>query len=99
MAKPTTRRNGRNGATHVAPKPRVSETAREQDGNGHVDAPAQSQRLPVLKTYKIYIGGKFPRTESGRYYLLKNPKTGEALANICQGSRKDFREAVLAARN
>src|SRR3954447_17750034 len=62
-------------------------------------ASAEGSRLPVLKTYKIYIGGKFPRTESGRFYVLKNPKTGEALANICQSSRKDFREAVVAARN
>jgi acyl-CoA reductase-like NAD-dependent aldehyde dehydrogenase len=54
-------------------------------------------RLPVLKTYKIYIGGKFPRTESGRYYLLKNTN-GAAIANICDCSRKDFREAVVAAR-
>ncbi|MDQ3440157.1 MAG: aldehyde dehydrogenase family protein [Planctomycetota bacterium] len=54
-------------------------------------------RLPVLKTYKIYVGGKFPRTESGRYYLLKSP-AGEPLANISQCSRKDFRDAVVAAR-
>jgi acyl-CoA reductase-like NAD-dependent aldehyde dehydrogenase len=59
---------------------------------------AEAARLPVLKTYKIYIGGKFPRTESGRYYTLKNPKTGAALANMCLCSRKDFREAVVAAR-
>lgn len=56
-----------------------------------------SPRLGVLKTYKLYIGGKFPRTESGRYYKLTAP-TGEVLANLCQGSRKDFREAVVAAR-
>ncbi|MFP5471771.1 MAG: aldehyde dehydrogenase family protein [Bacteroidia bacterium] len=54
-------------------------------------------RLEVQKTYKIYIGGKFPRTESGRYYKVKNTK-GELLANMCQCSRKDFREAVIAAR-
>ncbi|MGB1041488.1 MAG: aldehyde dehydrogenase family protein, partial [Flavobacteriales bacterium] len=54
-------------------------------------------RIEVLKTYKMYIGGKFPRTESGRYYTLKNKK-GEELANMCQGSRKDFRNAVVAAR-
>lgn len=54
-------------------------------------------RLEVQKTYKIYIGGKFPRTESGRYYKVKNAK-GELLANMCQCSRKDFREAVIAAR-
>lgn len=56
------------------------------------------ERLAVLKTYKIFIGGKFPRTESGRFYVLKHPKTGEPVANVCLGSRKDFREAVVAAR-
>ena len=55
-------------------------------------------RLEVLKTYKIYIGGQFPRTESGRYYTPKN-KAGQALANVCLSSRKDFRDAVGAARN
>ncbi len=55
-------------------------------------------RLEVLKTYKIYIGGQFPRTESGRYYTPKN-KAGQAFANICLSSRKDFRDAVVAARN
>lgn len=54
-------------------------------------------RLEVLKTYKIYIGGQFPRTESGRYYVAKN-KAGEQLANMCLCSRKDFRDAVVAAR-
>jgi acyl-CoA reductase-like NAD-dependent aldehyde dehydrogenase len=56
------------------------------------------KRLEVLKTYKIYIGGQFPRTESGRYYLATNKK-GENLANVCLGSRKDFRDAVVTARN
>lgn len=55
------------------------------------------KRLEVLKTYKIYIGGKFPRTESGRYYKPTNSK-GEVLGNICLSSRKDFRNAVVAAR-
>jgi acyl-CoA reductase-like NAD-dependent aldehyde dehydrogenase len=54
-------------------------------------------RLEVLKTYKIYIGGKFPRTESGRYYSPVNDK-GQALGNICLSSRKDVRNAVVAAR-
>ncbi len=54
------------------------------------------ERLEVLKTYKIYIGGKFPRTESGRYY---SPEVnGRALGNICLSSRKDFRNAMVAAR-
>jgi len=54
-------------------------------------------RLEVLKTYKIYIGGQFPRTESGRYYSPVN-KAGKKLANVCLCSRKDFRDAVVAAR-
>jgi acyl-CoA reductase-like NAD-dependent aldehyde dehydrogenase len=56
-----------------------------------------AKRLEVLKTYKIYVGGKFPRTESGRYYIAENSK-GEKLANVCLCSRKDFRDAVVAAR-
>ena len=59
---------------------------------------AKENRLEVLKTYKIYIGGQFPRTESGRYYVATNSKK-ENLANVCLGSRKDFRDAVVAARN
>ena len=54
-------------------------------------------RIAVAKTYKIYIGGKFPRTESGRYFTLDD-KHGNVIANICRGSRKDFRNAVVAAR-
>jgi acyl-CoA reductase-like NAD-dependent aldehyde dehydrogenase len=54
-------------------------------------------RLQVLKTYKIYIGGQFPRTESGRYYALLG-KNGNPLANVCLSSRKDARNAVVAAR-
>ena len=54
-------------------------------------------RVPVDKTYKIYIDGKFPRTESGRYFTL-NDADGAVIANMCRGSRKDFRNAVVAAR-
>jgi len=54
-------------------------------------------RIEVLKTYKIYIGGKFPRTESGRFYQPINK--GKVLANMCLSSRKDFRNAVVAARS
>ena len=56
------------------------------------------ERIDVLKTYKIFIAGKFPRTESGRYFQMKNSK-GKLLANMCLSSRKDFRNAVVAARN
>jgi acyl-CoA reductase-like NAD-dependent aldehyde dehydrogenase len=55
-------------------------------------------RLSVLKTYKLYIGGQFPRTESGRYYTV-NDADGNALANACLSSRKDLRDAVTAARS
>ncbi len=54
-------------------------------------------RLAVNKTYKIYIGGKFPRTESGRFYPVEL-KDG-SITNICLGSRKDLRNSVVAARN
>jgi len=54
-------------------------------------------RLSINKTYKLYIGGKFPRTESGRYYAINNKK-GALIANMCMASRKDFRNAVVIAR-
>jgi acyl-CoA reductase-like NAD-dependent aldehyde dehydrogenase len=54
-------------------------------------------RLEILKTYKIFIGGQFPRTESGRYYTVSDAKK-KPLANMCLSSRKDFRNAVQAAR-
>jgi len=60
-------------------------------------AAKKAGRLAVAKTYKIYIGGKFPRTESARYYPLED-KRGNVIANICRGSRKDFRNAIVAAR-
>ena len=50
-----------------------------------------------MKTYKIYIGGQFPRTESGRFYQPVNA-AGKTLANVCLSSRKDFRDAVVSAR-
>ena len=92
-------RNGKsaksNGnGTAVATKARV----------GRVDVGPEEavtpDRLPVLKTYKIYVNGKFPRTESGRYYVARagGSAAGEPLANVCLCSRKDFRDAVVAAR-
>jgi acyl-CoA reductase-like NAD-dependent aldehyde dehydrogenase len=56
-----------------------------------------STRLDVKKTYKLYIGGKFPRSESGRYLPAKSP-AGAHLDNFAHASRKDFRDAVVAAR-
>ena len=54
-------------------------------------------RVEVRKTYKLYIGGAFPRTESGRSYLVSGAD-GTPLANACRASRKDLRDAVRAAR-
>lgn len=54
-------------------------------------------RIAVTKTYKLYIGGAFPRSESGRSYPVVDAK-GAFLANAAQGSRKDARDAVAAAR-
>src|SRR5688572_25438786 len=69
------------------------------------DRPARHPRIPseamsrlsVLKTYKLYVGGKFPRGESGRVAAAKAPN-GDTLGNYCVASRKDFRDAVVAAR-
>jgi len=55
------------------------------------------ERLSVRKTYKLYIGGAFPRTESGRAYEVFDAR-GRLLANACRGTRKDIRDAVRAAR-
>ncbi len=54
-------------------------------------------RIPVAKTYKLYIGGAFPRSESGRTYGARDAKGG-FLANAALASRKDARDAVVAAR-
>jgi len=56
-----------------------------------------AERLEVRKTYKLYIGGQFPRTESGRAYEVFDAR-GRLLANACRATRKDVRDAVRAAR-
>ena len=56
-----------------------------------------SARLDVKKTYKLYVNGEFPRSESGRTYVV-NDARGRFLANASQASRKDARDAVKAAR-
>ena len=56
-----------------------------------------TERIDVRKTYKLYLGGAFPRSESGRTYLVSGPK-GDELANAARASRKDLRDAVRAAR-
>src|SRR5690606_18358234 len=71
-------------------------STKKNDASARATA-AKAERLPVMKTYKIFIGGKFPRTESGRYYQPKGAD-GKPLANVCRSSRKDVRDAVVAAR-
>ena len=58
----------------------------------------ESARLPVPKTHKLYIGGEFPRSESGRSYVLAKPGAKYAYAQLCLASRKDLRAAVDAAK-
>ena len=58
---------------------------------------ADNGRIEVRKTYKLYIGGEFPRSESGRSYVVR-AADGTPLANACRASRKDLRDAVRAAR-
>src|SRR4051794_11796033 len=55
------------------------------------------QRIPVRKTYKLYVGGEFPRSESGRSYLVRGAD-GTPLANAVRSSRKDVRDAIRTAR-
>jgi len=56
-----------------------------------------TEGIAVMKTYKIFIGGAFPRTESGRFYPIRD-NSEKLIANVCLSSRKDFRNAVVAAR-
>lgn len=86
MSKDTTR----------APRKQAVINGNGQNNEMKVDG-KPATRLPVLKTYKLYIGGQFPRTESGRYYQPADAR-GVALANVCRGSRKDVRDAVAVAR-
>jgi acyl-CoA reductase-like NAD-dependent aldehyde dehydrogenase len=63
---------------------------------GAVEA-VDASRLSVRKTYKLYLNGAFPRSESGRSYIVR-AADGRPLANAVRGSRKDLRDAVRAAR-
>ena len=58
---------------------------------------AAADRIDIRKTHKLYIGGAFPRSESGRSYVVR-AADGSPIANACRASRKDLREAVRAAR-
>lgn len=65
---------------------------------GRTSMADDSTRRPVRKTYKLYIGGAFPRSESGRSYEVRSARDDRFLANAALASRKDARDAVVAAR-
>jgi acyl-CoA reductase-like NAD-dependent aldehyde dehydrogenase len=73
----------------LVPAPAAAVEAGDGDGTG--------PRLEVRKTYKLYLGGAFPRSESGRSYVVR-AADGRPLANAVRASRKDVRDAVRAAR-
>ena len=81
----------------AARRPRVTKPRAQRALATTHGQPLAADRLGVRKTYKLYIGGAFPRTESGRAYEITGAR-GEALANACRGTRKDIRDAVRAAR-
>lgn len=70
--------------------------ARRQTSKAAAIEPAGA-RIPVRKTYKLFVGGQFPRSESGRSYIVRAPD-GTPLANAVRSSRKDLRDAIRTAR-
>ena len=101
---PAPKRARKTGAGAAAT--RASRNGAKPSTNGRVTssralAPASSTpagRVEVRKTYKLYIGGAFPRSESGRSYVVATAD-GTPLANAVRASRKDLRDSVRAARN
>jgi acyl-CoA reductase-like NAD-dependent aldehyde dehydrogenase len=92
MARPKTATRARRASVLDQRSTRLPATT-----NGDGSSAGRGERIGVRKTYKLYIGGAFPRTESGRAYEVFGAK-GELLANASRGTRKDIREAVRAAR-
>lgn len=84
---PATARSARKATARKAPA-RKAETV--------ADASPSHPRLTVRKTYKLYVGGAFPRSESGRTYPVTTPER-TFVANVARASRKDVRDAVVAA--
>ncbi|MDR2986387.1 MAG: aldehyde dehydrogenase family protein [Nocardiopsaceae bacterium] len=82
------------GARGKSPSAGHSQSAPERASS----EPSLAGRLGVRKTYKLYVGGAFPRSESGRSYPVYAAKNGELLAYAARSSRKDVRDAVVAAR-
>ena len=90
MAVPKQPRNGKTPA-------RRTPAVRRQGTLAPSTAAAATTRIDVRKTYKLYIGGQFPRSESGRSYVVSTAD-GTPLANAVRASRKDLRDAVRSAR-
>jgi acyl-CoA reductase-like NAD-dependent aldehyde dehydrogenase len=67
------------------------------ESDGEVAVTSSEDRVAIRKTYKLFIGGAFPRSESGRTYPVSD-RSGGFVANVAQASRKDLRDAVVAAR-
>ena len=75
----------------------TSMSEKKPSGDTRIKSGGAGNRIPVRKTYKLYVGGAFPRSEGGRTYEVTDRK-GRFLANAAMGSRKDARDAVVAAR-
>ncbi len=74
-----------------------SNETNEKTSASETDSAETGGRLKIQKTYKLFVGGRFPRTESGRYYKVES-KIDETVFNICLSSRKDLRDAVTIAK-
>src|SRR5512140_1646461 len=81
----------------------MSDTYSDNGALAHMLAKAEQGRVTVNKAYKMYVGGAFVRSESGRYFQVKGGEGGVGVdpetVNVPRGSRKDARDAVLAAKN
>lgn len=94
---------GRGSAPAVTGSPGAAERAPGEPsatspGSATLPTTSTPGRVGVRKTYKLYVGGGFPRSESGRSYPVYATRGGELLAWAAQASRKDVRDAVVAAR-
>ena len=100
--RPRPAKTGKTGKSSSRTQPRAGRPAATVSAATAVPASpgrpaARAGRLDVRKTYKLFIGGAFPRSESGRSYPAASPD-GTVLAHVAQASRKDARDAVVAAR-
>lgn len=97
-AKPAARKHGSKKASKKARRSASSSAKASRSSKTSKRAkPAEPERLPVPKTYKLWVNGAFIRSESGRYEPITDGK-GRLVANLARASRKDFRDAVVAAR-